>query len=162
MSVFAGKGWQQPCSNCNQPMEGFQYEWVLECGNSDYEGYRFHLPLRCPDCGVKDWKHEHVQRYRVTYCKNEDCNDQEVLEQKDTITPLDYSRIEFPVKSVDGARNARAMEIIFGTSERKKLVKLGRKMNMKEIDSKMEEARELGNKYTWSELYEIHKGDRKL
>ena len=54
------------------------------------------------------------------------------------------------------------MEIIFGTSERKKLIKLGRKMTMEEIDSKMEEARELGNKYTWSELCEIYKGDRKL
>ena len=48
-------------------MEGFVYEWVLDCGNSEYDWGRNPLPLRCPDCGIKDWKHDHIQRWRVIY-----------------------------------------------------------------------------------------------
>ncbi len=34
-------------------------------------------------------------------------------------------------------------------------------MTVKEIDHKMEEAKQLANKYTWGELYKIKSGKRK-
>ena len=145
------------CNNCKEPMEGFVYEWVLDCGNSEYDWGRNPLPLRCPDCGIKDWKHDHVQRWRVTYCENESCKDQEYYYYKDWNTKYDYSRIEFPDRSVDGAKMSRAMDVVFGTSNQLQLVKLGRKMSIKEIDEKMEKCKKLLKKYSHSELWDMLK-----
>lgn len=141
------------CSGCNQEMKGFVYGYDVECGSTEYDNNRFPTPLKCPECGINDWKHNHFIRWRVTYCTNENCKDQQYFWYRDWKIQTDYSRIPLPQHGWHGPINHRAMEIVFGTDNDKKLVKLGRTLELKEIDKRMKKVDKLTEKYTHSGNY---------
>ena len=136
----------QKCESCEKPMEGFIYEYSSECDTSldTYDEQKFPNELRCEECGIYDWKHTHNTRRDVVFCKNEECKDPEYHYSISVWGhPLDYSRIPLWDRGMNGPRDAAIYEIIFGTSDYKKLKQLGRKMTIKEIEKKMKHLRQI-------------------
>ena len=124
------------CKSCETEMEGNTFGYDTECGDNEYYEYRCPLPLKCPECGIYDWKHDHILRWCVFFCKNESCKDPDVVYFKDGKRWFDYSRIPLALKGWDGPKECDELERQFGTSDRRALIRLGKKLKMKEIEKR--------------------------
>ena len=130
------------CKSCETEMEGRSYGSLLDCqGDMEYDSWIFPLDLKCPECGKYDWKHNHNMRWLVIHCNNEDCKDPDVVYSEDHTRWFDYSRIPFPHSLPlsdrrDSLSEYRELEKEFGTSDRRALVRLGKKLKMKEIEKR--------------------------
>ena len=145
------------CNSCGELMNFVCYGYESECNTMDYgDKYASPIPLKCWDCGMNDWKHEHNIRYAVWMCENIDyCDNPDVDYRKDWTRSFDYSRIPFPHKGESGPKECCAYEVVFKTSRRMELKRLGKKLKIKEIDKLMKKVKRLFDKHDYNELHEM-------
>ena len=149
------------CNACGDFMRFACYGYESECNAMEYGGkHATPIPLKCYDCGMNDWKHEHNTRWAVWLCDNVNCNNPDTEYKRDWVRWFDYSRLPFPAKSLEGSSECRALEIEFGVSDRRELKRLGKRLKIKNIDKRMKKVHKLLDKFNYHELYEM--AQRKL